>query len=69
MREIKSPNAANIYLYISSEMGLSHRTGETGLARFRAPAFGLRDHELSGVRPTPRRAVGASASGVRTAPR
>ena len=37
MREIKNRNAANIILYISSEMGLSDRTGETGLARFRSP--------------------------------
>ena len=67
MREIKSRNAANIIIYISSEMGLSDRTGETGLARFRAPAVGLRDHELRGVRRTPRRAGSASASGVRDA--
>ena len=69
MREIKSPNAENSIIYISSETGLSHRTEETGLARFRSPAIGLRDQELSGVRPTPRRVVGASASGVRAAPR
>ena len=56
MREIKSRNAANIILYISSEMGLSDRTEETGLARFRSPAIGLRGHELSGVRRTSRRA-------------
>ncbi len=56
VRESDKKSERREYLFISSEMGLSHRTGETGLARFRSPAFGLRDHELSGVRRTSRRA-------------
>ncbi len=67
VRESDKKSERREYLFISSEMGLSDRTGETGLARFRAPAVGLRDHELRGVRRTPRRAGSASASGVRDA--